>query len=136
MRLEAGDSLIELHPFSGRVSRLTSRSVGSWEVEPMWERGADYLPTGSLVDVPPSPWDDCFVHQGSPDLVVPGVGRLQLSAETSTWVVFGELVETICVEPQTAPPNTFNLDDARVAPVVAPGGRAELSLTLEWAPEG
>ena len=61
----------------------------------IWERDADGIPSGELVDPPPGPWDDCFTElAGPPDalrltpiVVEPG---LPLIAEaTFAWSLLG-----------------------------------------------
>jgi hypothetical protein len=95
-----------------------------------WERGTDGLPTGLRTPVPPRPWDDCFGGVAEPPVLTwPGGPSVTLSAATDTWVVFDERDHAVCVEPQTAPPDAFNLDLATVLP---PGATAGLALTLGW----
>jgi aldose 1-epimerase len=45
-------------------------------------------------------------------------------------VVFTEPEHAICVEPQSGPPDAFNLDD----PVVTPDAPLVVHLTVRWAP--
>jgi hypothetical protein len=76
----------------------------------MYVRGSDGLPTGAVRPPTPRPWDDAFT-----DVVLPprltwsGVLALDLRSTAPFWVVFDERDDAICVEPQTAPPDAFNL---------------------------
>jgi galactose mutarotase-like enzyme len=99
-----------------------------------WPRGADGLPTGATAAPPPGPWDDCFggVEQ-PPTLSWPDGPRVRLEADTDIWVVFDERDETVCVEPQTAPPNAFNNGTAAV---LDPGETATLRFSIRWVEPG
>jgi galactose mutarotase-like enzyme len=74
----------------------------------MVERGPDGLPTGELVDPPDGPWDDCFRLASAPLLTWPGALELALSSSAGWWVIYDEPHDTLCVEPQTAPPDVFD----------------------------
>jgi len=69
-----------------------------------------------------------------PRLTWPGVLRLDLRSTAPFWVVFDERDAAICVEPQTAPPDAFNL--AAVVgvdpPVAAPGRPASIAMAWRW----
>ena len=98
----------------------------------MYERGDDHLPTGREVEVPPGPWDDCFIDlEAMPEICWPGVLRLRLSSEVKHWVVYNQPAHALCVEPMTGPPDALNLMPREVAP-----GRPLLGeFVLEWARE-
>jgi len=94
------------------------------EFRAMWRRGADGLPTGEVVAPAPRPWDDCFAQPLAPlRLHLDGV-TVTIASDAGQWVVFDELHVATCVEPQTAPPDAFNLaaigalaaDDLRLEP--------------------
>lgn len=109
---------------SGAPDRL------AFDAEFMWERGADHLPTGALVAPPPGPWDDCFGGVATtPTLTWGDEMSLRFTAATPIWVVFDELDHIICVEPQTGPPDAFNLGEAQR---LAPGETLALALELAW----
>jgi aldose 1-epimerase len=79
----------------------------------MFERGADGLPTGTLVPPHARPWDDAFTElRTSPIVRWPGALEIVMSSTTPVWVVYDEPVEGVCVEPQTAPPDAINLATA------------------------
>ncbi|QGG41274.1 aldose 1-epimerase [Aeromicrobium yanjiei] len=99
---------IGLHPWFPRRLPTGQEVVLSFDPETMVERGDDGLPTGRLVEPSPGPWDDCFRVAGSPVLSWPGAVRLRLSSSSPWWVVYSQPESTICVEPQTAPPDAFD----------------------------
>ena len=102
-----------------------------------WVRGADGLPTGETATPPSGPWDDCFDGvERAPTLTWPSRLTVTLEADTGTWVVYDERDHTVCVEPQTAPPDAFNKGGAKI---LAPGEPTALRFTIAWggpAPEG
>lgn len=103
----------------------------SFSPKAIWQRGANGLPTGERVDVPPGPWDDCFDGVASPPVVTWSDGfSLTFESPTQTWVVYDETSHALCVEPQTGIPNAFNHDGCKI---LQPGGTMSLPLTLRWS---
>jgi aldose 1-epimerase len=98
---------IGLHPWFAKRLASGEDAVLSLEAEAMVERGDDGLPTGQLVPATDGPWDDCFRVASSPVLTWPGAMQLNLTSSASWWIVYSEPESTICVEPQTAPPDAF-----------------------------
>jgi aldose 1-epimerase len=101
----------------------------------MYERGTDGLPTGALVRPGPRPWDDAFTDlRASPIVRWPGALEIELSSTAAVWVVYDERVEGVCVEPQTAPPDAFNLAMAagREPDVADPGQPMTASMAWRW----
>ena len=80
-------------------------------------------------DLGARPWDDPFVHPGTPRIDW-GPLRLTLSASTPVWLVYERQAEGFCVEPLTAPPDGLAADRAQVA---RPGFPSRLDLRLAWA---
>ncbi|MEM7285291.1 MAG: aldose 1-epimerase [Actinomycetota bacterium] len=97
----------------------------------MWERAGDHLPTGvRLRPPPPGPWDDCFGGVAeAPRLTWGDVLAVELRSATDTWVAFDQLDVAICVEPQTEPPNAFNMGGGAV---LQPGESLALTLEIAW----
>jgi aldose 1-epimerase len=113
--LETGGGPVELDFDPGRI----------------WARGPDGLPTGEHGSVPEGPWDDCFDGVTAPPVLRwPDGPAVTLTAATDTWVVFDEREHTVCVEPQTGPPDAFNLEAART---LEAGEAIGLTLALSWA---
>lgn len=114
-----------LHPWFNRRLAVGEDVVMDLSATTMVERGIDGLPTGRLVEPRPGPWDDCFQLSGSPVLTWPGALEVTLSSTSPWWVVYDEPEATVCVEPQTAPPDAFD------HPTLQPQGAWPRSLTLE-----
>jgi len=85
--------------------------------EKMYERDDEDIPTGRLVDPPPGPWDDTFTGlAGPPSLRWPDGVTATISSTCDHWVIFTQPDHALCVEPQTGPPNEFNMKPQVVAP--------------------
>ena len=117
------------------------RSIGAseaqleFEANGMYVRGADGLPTGAVLPPTPRPWDDAFTEVVVPPrLTWPGVLTLDLRSTAPFWVVFDERTDAICVEPQTAPPDAFNLAAAMGVdpPVATPDRPATVVMAWRW----
>lgn len=106
-----------------------SRGPIELQADAMYERGPDHLPTGRLVPPGPSPWDDCFVNTRPVRFPV-GPLDVVVTSDTDHTVVFDEMERGTAVEPQSGPPDAFNLQRR----VVAPGARLERSMTIAWQP--
>jgi aldose 1-epimerase len=96
----------------------------------MYRRDDVGLPTGEQVEPTDGPWDDCFVNT---DPVVLGYDRRVAAAVTvesdcDHWVVFDEPVHATCVEPQSGPPDAFNLTPH----VVSPSTPLRRTMTISW----
>lgn len=75
----------------------------------MYQRGADGITDGHVGEPTERPWDDCFVEPlSSPTLDVEDV-RIEIDSDCSHWVIFDRMPGLVCVEPQSGPPNGFNL---------------------------
>lgn len=135
MAVTAGDTPLPLvlgwHPWVVRhLAGIEGHAV--FDAGAMLERGADGLPTGALVEVGEGPWDDCMVEvSGTPAVVWPGLGRLEVASDLDHLVVFDGYAHGICLEPQSGPPDAVNLPDP---PVLAPRARAEGWMALRWRP--
>lgn len=99
------------HPWFRKPSRLDFRPTA------MYRRDAEHIATGDLIDVPAPPWDDCFINREPVAMTIDGI-EVIVSSSCDHWVVYDEPVHATCVEPQTGPPDAFNL---RPAVVVADG---------------
>lgn len=99
---------------------------------PAWqeERGPDYLPDGNRIAPVPGPWDDCFGMPDGVHVTLTWPGALELTvASPLRWVVVYDLPpETVCVEPQSGPPNGLNTDPA----TVAPGAPLDVEMSWRW----
>ncbi|MCM6775184.1 aldose 1-epimerase [Nocardia sp. CDC159] len=107
------------HPWFQRRLRPDGKPV-EFAFTPAWqeERGADYLPDGNRIAPLPGPWDDCF---GMPDgvavtLTWPDAIELAITSPLRWVVVYDQPAETVCVEPQSGPPNGLNTRPRAVGP--------------------
>lgn len=79
--------------------------------------------------IPPGPWDDCFTDlDGPPVLTWPGGLRLTVETGCDWVVVYDEPAESVCVEPQSGPPDALNHSPA----VARPGQPVVLHSGWRW----
>jgi aldose 1-epimerase len=98
----------------------------------MLRRDAEGIATEERVTpIPPGPWDDCFTDLDGPP-VLTWEGGLELSVESDCeWVVvYDEPAESVCVEPQSGPPDALNHDP----PVATPRQPVVVHSTWRWRP--
>ena len=110
------------HPWFRKPDRLVFAPARAY---PRDEEGIACLP---LVDPPPSPWDDCFINCQPVELHRAGQ-HLRLTSNCDHWVVYDEPAHATCVEPQTGPPDAFNLG---LAHYLAPGETLSAWFQLDW----
>jgi len=89
-------------------------SIG-FEPTAMYRRDDDYITVDELIEVPPHPWDDCFVNTEPVHLVIDGAA-VRLTSTCTDWVVYDMPAHATCVEPQTGPPDAFTIRPFRLAP--------------------
>ena len=96
----------------------------------MYRRDDEGIPTGELVDITPPPWDDCFTDLGEPAAVLhwPGAASVEITTDCPCLVVYTEPEHAICVEPESGPPDQFNLGPR----VVTPGDPLVAHTTWRW----
>lgn len=77
----------------------------------MYECDEIGLPTGHLVAPARGPWDDCFVNTAPVTLEYErrGASTVTISSDCDHWVVYDMPAHAICVEPQSGPPDAFNI---------------------------
>lgn len=99
--------------------------------ERMYVRDDDYIPTGQTVaPPPPPPWDDCFVNPlSTPRLWIGGL-QITISSDCEYWVVYDMPEHATCVEPQSGPPDAFNIGGATR---LEPGQELRRTMTIRWA---
>lgn len=101
-----------------------------FHAEHMYERDATGIPTGRVITPPAGPWDDCFR-----DLTADPVLRwlagptVTISSNLDRWIVFDVPTHALCVEPQSAAPDSFN----HVAQVVVPGEPLRAWMRWSWS---
>lgn len=93
----------------------------------VYPRDQDGIATRPPVAVVEGPWDDCFENRDPVDLVRGGQ-HLRLSSDCHHWVVYDEPAHATCIEPQSGPPDGFNLEPERLGP----GDSIESWFQIEW----
>ena len=107
-----------------------------FEFEPatMYVRDPSGLPTGSTVEPAAGPWDDCFTGvRSNPRLLWPNGLTLDVASSCDHWVIYDEPAHALCIEPQSGPPDAFNLGGFEVA---APGKPVMHTLKFRWRHSG
>ncbi len=114
--------------------RATSEPVElRFEPGRMFVRDADGIPTGELIPPTPGPWDDCFTDlRSAPRLTWPGALSLEIESSCDYWVVYDEPDDTVCVEPQSSPPDFVTIDPV----IVEPGRPLTATMRWRWRPVG
>lgn len=110
------------HPWFRKPDRL------DFHPDAFYPRDTAGIATLPLAPPPAGPWDDCFINR-QPVVLHRGHRRLQLSSDCEHWVVFDEPAHATCVEPQSGPPDVFNLAPDRT---LAPGQTLAAWFLLEW----
>lgn len=83
----------------------------------MWHKDDEGIPSGAVTSPGPPPWDDCFTDMvDPPELRWPGALEVVIESHCTDWVIYTEPEHAVCVEPQTGPPDVFNLEPAEAAP--------------------
>jgi aldose 1-epimerase len=96
-----------------------------------YPRDAEGIASMPLQPAPAPPWDDCF-HQRGPISVERRAQRLQIDSDCDHWVIYDGHPQATCVEPQTGPPDAFNLQPQRCH--LPAGGRLRASMHWSWLP--
>ena len=126
-------AVVGWHPWFAR--RLDRGGPLEWSVDAVQqvERGAGHLPTGRLVPFDPSvgPFDDAFVvPSGRARVRWPGALAVDVAADAGWYVVFDELDDAVCLEPQSGPPNGVN--DGLGGPIATATPGRPLRLVTTW----
>lgn len=117
------------HPWFRRQLDRGEPAKLSFDADAIYETDAFDIPKGSLVAIPPAPWNACFTGvRNGPSITWPGAIHIELTSTFSDWVIFTEPDHALCVEPQSGPPNQVNS-----APlIVAPGRSLVGSMIITW----
>jgi aldose 1-epimerase len=109
------------HPWFRKPDALEFHPTG------MYARDDDHIAVDQLVDVPPPPWDDCFVNTEPVVVTINGV-TVRLTSDCDHWVVYDEPTQATCIEPQTGPPDAFNIRPNMVDPGASLGAWYRLEI--------
>lgn len=125
-------AVVGWHPWFRRPDRLAFRPTA------MYVRDGVGIPTGATTTPQPGPWDDCFVNTEPVGLGYdrPTAAEVTVTSDCDHWVVFDQLDHATCVEPQSGPPDAFNLagppDDGNRHEVVDVTAPLRRSMTISW----
>ena len=89
------------HPWFRKPDHLDFHPIAMY-------RRVDGIAVDEQIDVGPGPWDDCFVNLEPVTTSVEGV-TLRLTSQCTDWVVYDEPPHATCIEPQSGPPDAFNI---------------------------
>ena len=114
LRLQAGERamprpVVGWHPWFLKPDQM------EFEPEGMYPRDAEGVAIKPVAAPASGPWDDCFINYRP--VVLRRKGQcVRLISECSHWVVYDVPEHATCVEPQSGPPDAFNLDAATLPP--------------------
>ncbi len=114
-------AVIGWHPWFLKPERLDFKPR---KIYPRDGRGIAVTP---CVDPTPGPWDDCFINNDPVRLHYAGQS-VRLLSDCSHWVVYDETTYATCVEPQSGPADSFNIEPT----VLQPGEALERNFLIEW----
>jgi aldose 1-epimerase len=126
LSLTAGEkampAAIGWHPWFRKPDRL---DFAPTRMYPRDAEGIAHLP---LTEPSPAPWDDCFIND-KPVVIHRAGQRVRLTSNCDHWVVYDETNHATCIEPQSGPPDAFNL-----APLqqLSPGSTMSAWFELAW----
>ena len=95
----------------------------------MYVRDDDFIPSGRLVPPTPPPWDDCFVGPAHMPRLHYSDLAVTVSSDCDHWVVYDVPDHATCIEPQSGPPDAFNLG---LATRLEPGELLQRTMTIRW----
>lgn len=110
------------HPWFRKPDRL------DFEPSRFYPRDAEGMATLPLAEPPTGPWDDCFLNDKPVRLQRQGQS-VRLTSDCKHWVVYDETGHATCVEPQSGPPDAFNLVPASY---LTPASSLSAWFLLEW----
>lgn len=119
------------HPWFRKDLAAGGPAVLDLPATAMFARGPDYLPTGELLAPGPGPYDDTFELPEGAEVALrwPGALELRCRSDCRYVVVFDERPDSVCVEPQTGPPDWINREPG----LVRPGRPRTAHATWSWA---
>lgn len=96
----------------------------------IYPRDAEGIAVHPTIAPTPGPWDDCFINTRPVALHRAGQ-TLRLVSDCDHWVVYDQTAHATCVEPQSGPPDAFNLQPG----MLLPGETYAAWFDLEWGPQ-
>lgn len=110
------------HPWFRKPERL------DFSPSAVYPRDLEGIATLPLAAPPAGPWDDCFANVEAVGLDYEG-RQLRLRSDCTHWVVYDYPAVTTCVEPQSGPPDAFNIEPL----VLSAGQTLTRWFELEWS---
>lgn len=95
----------------------------------MYTRDAEHVAVAEVLPPLPRPWDDCFVEPLAPLQLHYSELTVTVASDCDHWVVYDEPDDLTCVEPQSAPPDAFNIGGATR---LEPGELLQRQMTISW----
>lgn len=137
-RIEAGDGWLKLELSVQAGQRAMPATIGwhPWFKKPdalefsparMYPRDDQGIATLPPMEPTEGPWDDCFINHHPALLHYPDQS-LRMTSGCTHWVVYDETANATCVEPQSGPPDAFNLEQC----VLQPGEALQRSCLIEF----
>ena len=102
----------------------------SLEFGRMYARDVHHMAVANLVAPKPHPWDDCFVEPLGPLQFRQQQVTVTIDSDCDHWVVYDEQPHLLCIEPQSGPPDAFNIGGATR---LAPGELLQRRMSIRWA---
>lgn len=139
-RIEVDGTRLKLELSVAAGARAMPEPVVGWHPWFRKPRGLEFAPTAwyprdaagialrPTAEPPPGPWDDCFVNERPAVLHREGQ-RLRLTSSCDHWVVYDMSAHATCVEPQSGPPDAFNLAPG----TLRSGETRDAWFLLEWS---
>ena len=119
------------HPWFPRTLSRGGPARIEFAAEGIWVKDAEGIQTGEVAPVPDGPYDDCFPRPTWPATITwDGALRLEVASDAENLVVYDELPDGVCVEPQTSPPDAVALDRHTL---VEPGTPLTTWMTWTWS---
>lgn len=109
------------HPWFKKPERL------GFSPRQMYPRDSQGIASWPCGDPSEGPWDDCFINHDPVLLHYPDQ-ILRMTSGCIHWVVYDETAHATCVEPQSGPPDAFNLEQY----VLEPGDILRRSCQIEF----
>lgn len=113
LSLQAGSlampATIGWHPWFRKPDDLRFSPTG------LYPRDDEGIATLPVVQPVPGPWDDCFVNAAVVALTRGGQ-QMELTSDCTRWVVYDETAAATCIEPQSGPPDAFNIEPFALGP--------------------
>lgn len=112
------------HPWFRKPDRLEFSPTAMYQRDPVG------IATGELVEPTVGPWDDCFVNTRPVILHYDrhALATVTVASDCDHWVVYDQPSNATCVEPQSGPPDAFNLTPN----VVDPASPLHRTMTISW----